>query len=55
MKDRTIVSLFALFCITVLASLWIGMGHNHNSLTIVVGMIGTITGYTFGSTKGLKP
>lgn len=52
MKDRIIVALFALFCITVLATVWILMGHNHNTLTIVIGMIGTITGYAFGSTKG---
>jgi len=55
MKDRMIVAMFALFCITVLASIWIAMGHNHNTLTIVVGMIGTITGYTFGSNKGFEP
>ena len=55
MKDRMIVAITALLCITALSSLWIIMGHNHNTLTVTVGMLGTITGYTFGSTKGLEP
>lgn len=52
MKDRMIIAIIALLCITTLAGLWIAMGHNNNSLTIIVGMIGTITGYAFGSNKG---
>lgn len=54
MKDRMIVAMFSIFCITVLASIWVGMGHNHDTFTIVVGMVGTITGYAFGSAKGLE-
>ena len=52
MKDRMIVAMFSVLCISMLAGLWIGMGHNHNSFSVVIGMIGTVTGYAFGSTKG---
>jgi hypothetical protein len=55
MKDRMIVALFALFCVTVLSSLWIIMGHNHNTLTAAVGMLGTISGYAFGSIRTTPP
>jgi len=54
MKDRMIVAMFAIGCIAGLAGLWIYMGHNHNSLTVVIGMIGTVTGYAFGSMKEVQ-
>jgi len=52
MKDRMIVATFAIGCVTVLAGVWILMGHNHSTFSAAVGMLGTITGYSFGSQKG---
>ena len=52
MKDRMIVAMFAIGCITTLAGIWTLMGHNHSTFSVTVGMLGTITGYTFGSQKG---
>lgn len=52
MKDRMIVAIFAISCVTTLAGVWIVMGHNHSTFSAAVGMLGTITGYSFGSHKG---
>lgn len=54
MKDRMVVVLFAIACVAALACIWILMGHNHHSFMIVVGAIGTLTGYAFGAMKECK-
>lgn len=49
MKDRMAVVLVAIICITILASVWTLLGHNHTSFSAAIGMIGTLCGYAFGS------
>lgn len=55
MKDRMIVALVAICCVSLLAAVWTVMGHNHSTFSMAIGTIGTITGYTFGSLKGASP
>ena len=48
MKDRMVIALVSISCITVLASVWTLSGHNHTTFSAAIGMIGTVTGYAFG-------
>lgn len=48
MKDSAALSLTAIICVTILEAVWILSGHNHNSLVLVIGAIGTFAGYGLG-------
>lgn len=52
MKDRMIIVLVAIICVTALALIWTLEGHNHSTFSVSIGMIGTMSGYAFGSAKG---
>jgi len=47
-KDKTILSVIAILAVTALEIAWIATGHNHSSLTMCLGIITGLAGYTFG-------
>jgi len=51
MKDETILASLAIACICFLEAAWIIMGHNHSSLTLAIGAIGTCAGFKIGKMR----
>lgn len=51
MKDRTIITCLAISCVCFLETAWIIAGHNHSSLTLAIGTIGTMTGFKIGKMR----